>query len=183
VQISEAHERTQKVELRVAEQQERAAKAELELGLLKKRVEPRQINRSAFLKALAGQPKAPIQILYLRDDPESFEFAQQIAVFLEEAKWTVTERKPIPNLGATSSDILTSMSVGGQPSGVTVVANSISEEESEAYVSRIMGKDWVKTPWTVLINAFEQSYGSSKSHSGVTSVPNGTLRIVVSPKQ
>jgi hypothetical protein len=134
------------------------------------------------LKALDGQPKAPVQILYLRDDQDSLEFAQEIANLLERAKWDVISREPIPTLTErSSSDIPTAMSVGGQPSGVTVVAHSVSEEESDATSNRMTGKNWVKTPWTVLDNAFAEALGTGQAASHY-SVKEGTLRIVVAPK-
>jgi hypothetical protein len=161
-----------------------AAKAEAELERVKKAIGPRQINREVFVNALEGQPKAPVQILYLRDDQESLEFAQEIANLLERAKWKVIARQPIPipkRAKSAAQDIPITMTVGGQPSGVTVVTHSVTEEEIEAG-KRVEGKqDWIRTPWTVLCNAFEESTGVGQAASNET-VPKGTLRVVVAPK-
>ena len=160
-----------------------AARAETELERIKKATGKRQLNRDAFVNALEGQPKAPVQILYSRDDAESLEFAQEIEDMLVRAKWNVT-REPIPApkpAKSAAEDIPIPMTVGGQPSGVTVVTDSVSEEESKAGGNRIEGKAWVKTPWTVLCNAFELSMGSGQAASN-KSVPKGTLRVVVAPK-
>jgi hypothetical protein len=167
-----------KQETLLAKQQERAANAELELERLKMQAGPRRINRGEFLKALDGQPKAPVEILYLRDDQESFEFAQEIENVLRMATWEVISRGPIP---ASGSESPTAMTVGGQPSGVTVVVHSVSEEEAESGQKRFTGKEWLRTPWTVLQHAFEQSTGESHASTN-TGVPPGILRVVVAPK-
>lgn len=173
---------------KISEARARTAEAELKLEQLRKQVGPRELNRAVFLKALEGHPKAPVAILYLRDDPDSLEFAQEIENSLKAAKWTVISREVIPTPSGIRSgpEIPITMSVGGQPSGVTVVAHSVSERESRASEFMIRSDwettDWVKTPWTVLSNAFLQSMGrgSSSSH---TSVPEGTLRVVVGPRR
>ena len=139
------------LETQLAEAREKQAVAERELLELKERIKPRHIDRSTFLEALTGQPKAPVEVLYLRDDPETLEFAQEIDNLLKAAGWTVTAREPIPVLSPTSPAIPTTMSVGGQPSGVTVVTHSVSEEEIAAWQNRVEGKDWVRTPRTVLL--------------------------------
>ncbi len=175
-------------DLRIAEANARAKESELKLEQLRKEVGPRQLNRAAFLHALKDQPKAPVAILYLRDDPDSLEFAQEIENSLKAAKWIVISREVIPTPSGIRAgpEIPITMSVGGQPSGITVVARSVSEKESRA--SELMMRqdwettDWVRTPWTVLSNAFLQSMGRSSSSSH-TSVPEGTLRIVVGPRR
>lgn len=70
------------------------------------------------------------------------------------------------------------MTVGGQPSGVTVVAHSISEEEEQATWNSTLGRDWVKTPWTVLSVAFQKSMAEAKGSSHPT-CPEGVLRVIV----
>ena len=46
-----------------------------------------------------------------------------------------------------------SFGVGGQPSGVTVVANKVTQQEADAQQNAMLGKDWIRTPWTVLMHA------------------------------
>jgi hypothetical protein len=161
---------------------ERAAEAELCLEQLRKQVGPRRIPRDAFLNALANQPKAPTEIYFERDDPDSFSVAQQIWQLLRDANWEVTP--PVPaaptDLYPTSPAVV---SVGGQPSGVTVVAHSVSPEENQRTGKMIAGKEWLKTPWTVLFNAFLQTLGSASGASGGPNAPpEGTLRVVVAPR-
>ena len=75
------------------------------------------------------------------------------------------------------------MSVDGQPSGVTVVANSSSLKESEALSKIFLGEDWERTPWTVLSNALLKSLGDIKGHAGRSNKPPaGTLRVVVASR-
>lgn len=179
-----ANERAGRLELEAAAQRERAAKAERDLLELQKRTSPRQLNRDAFLRALEGQPKLPVQILYLRDDPDSFRLSIEIREALRTARWSVTEPEPIPVSAApprSGPAIPTTMSVGGQPSGITVVAHSLSEREMEAVRDRILGRDWVKTPWTVLRNAFLESMGSVNG-SANSMCPRDALRVVIGPK-
>jgi hypothetical protein len=179
----EARAEAAKANQRAQEAAERAAEAELRLEQLRKQVGPRQILRDAFLSALADQPKAPTEIFFLRDDPDSFFVAQQIRELLHDANWEVTQPAP-----ASPSDLYptspTVMSVGGQPSGITVVGHSVSHEEGQWWMDKMSGKEWPKTPWTVLSNAFSQSLGSvAGSGGGANAPPEGRLRVVVAPRQ
>jgi hypothetical protein len=166
---------------RIAEFNTRAKEAELKLERLRKDLGPRQLQRELFIKEIKGQPTARVEIMYLQDDPECFALAQDIWRALEDGKWPVDSPKPIPSLFL--SDGPTSMSVGGQPSGVTVVVREATHEESEASANAMMGKDWVKTPWTVLMHALGAALGKVGGHAGGTNLPpEGTLRVVVSPR-
>jgi hypothetical protein len=160
-----------------------AAQAKLELQKLKDETGPRKLDREIFQKTLEGQPSAPVEILYMRDDADSLEFAQEIENDLVHAHWTVISRLPIPTPTGANADptIPIAMTVGGQPSGVTVVAHSVSEEESQATWNAVIGKDWIKTPWTVLSVAFGRSMGKM-SGAGTASCPEGRLRVIVAPR-
>ena len=147
---------------------------------LVRRVGPRHLDRGQFLAALRGQPKAPVEVMYYRDDAECLGLAQEIAQSLEASGWTVVSRRPIP---LTMSDIPTAMTVGGQPSGVTVVAHAVSAAEAEALQHQMMGQPWEDTPWTALYHALTISLGqTSGSGGGPNSPPPGQLRIVVASK-
>lgn len=181
--LAVTNERAANANARAAKLENDAAQARLELEKLKEKIGPRKLNRVIFHRTLEGQPKEPVEILYLRDDPDSLEFAQEIENDLKQAEWTVVSREPIPSPreGTADANNPITMSVGGQPSGVTVVAHSVSEEESQASWNAIIGKDWVKTPWTTLAVAFQKSMGESKGSSHPT-CPNGVLRIIVGPR-
>jgi len=160
---------------------ERAAEAELKLETLRRQVAARHVQRDVFFRAVAGQPKARVELMYLRDDPECFELAQEIWRVLQDAQWDVIAPVPIPpSVASANLQSPTSMSVGGQPSGVTVVTHSVSDKEAEADLN---SKNWEHTPWTVLSNALLQSLGQIKgSGGGPNSPPEGTLRVVVAPR-
>jgi hypothetical protein len=173
--------RISELRIELEKQRELTAKAQADLLQLQRQVAWRTINRKAFLAALEGQPQATVEILYLRDDPECMDVAQQIGQLLKEAKWEVTGWLPIP---PGSPDLPTAMSSGGQPWGVCVVTYSASEEEADAGMNKIAGKPWVHTPWTVLQEAIAQSLGSVSAHAGgANTPPKGTLRVVVAPRR
>lgn len=178
---SQALERAGALEKDAATIRERAATAELKLEQLRKDLGPRQLQRDLFIKEIAGQPNAPVEIMYLQDDPECFDLAQQIWRALEDGKWPVEAPKPIPSL--ILSDGPTPLSVGGQPAGVTVVVQGITQDESQASENAMMGRGWVKTPWTVLTHALGLSLGKVGGHAGGQNAPpEGKLRVVVSPR-
>jgi type II secretory pathway pseudopilin PulG len=169
----------QKREARASE--ERIAAAELKTEQLRKELGPRHLQREIFVREIAESQGAPVKIMYLIDDPECFDLAQQIWRALEDAHWPVQSPKPIPPL--LLSDSPTSVSVGGQPSGVTVVARTVSEDEANAAQNRFAGKPWVRTPWTVLMHVLGDALGKVSGHGGGTNVPSdGTLRVVVAPR-
>ena len=75
------------------------------------------------------------------------------------------------------------MAVGGQPKGVTVAVHSISEAELMATQAQMMGKQWTKTPYTVLSYAIQIGLGSVGGHvGGPHAPPVGLLRIIVAPR-
>lgn len=168
----------------MAASNERAAAAELETQQIKQRIAPRFMKREPFLNALKGQPKGKVEMLYLRDDPECFEVAQNIALLLQEAGWDVISRRPIPQINTPEAlEGPSSMAVSGQPSGITVVARSASPEELDSFPNKMMGKPWVRTPYTVLKEAISQGFGRVGGWvGGPNAPPEGTLRITVAPK-
>ena len=164
----------------------RVATAQLETERLKARIAPRHIQEDEFLAALAGMPTGSVELVYVRDDPETFELAQQIWRLLETAKWTVEGPTPIaPITHPIGAMVPTAMSLGGQPSGVSVVTNEISQEEWDASRNRARGLNWVKTSWTVLWEALGESLGrisGGKNKQELSPLPPGVIRIIVAPK-
>lgn len=172
---------TAKARQAIVEANARTKEAELKLEQLRKDLGPRHLQRDIFLKEMLGQPSAQVEILYLQDDPECFGLAQEIWRALEDAKWPVVAPKPIPSLFL--SDGPTSLSVGAQPSGVTVVARQVTLEEADASQNAFLGKEWIKTPWTVLKAALAASLGKISASAGTPNgPPEGTLRVVISPR-
>lgn len=172
----------------ISEANARAAEAELETEQLREQMAYRRLNGDAFVKALEDVPKLPVEIMYLRDDSESMEFAQQIAISLEKAGWKVLIREPIPQPPRSDPQLPTAMTVGGQPTGVTVVANAADADKRDidfsvtdlANPQNIV----VFSPYGALQRAFLIGLGKvSGSVGGKTAPPAGRLRIVVAPRE
>ncbi len=182
--ISKNRSDTAKANAEAARANERANESALKLEELRRQVAPRHIDRDAFLKAIEGKPKAVVKIMYVRDDPECFDVAQQIYRVLKDALWDVVPPVPIPsNDPLLRVDVPIAMSVGGQPSGVAVVAHSLSDVEMEASKNISFGRQWKITPWTSLSNAILQSLGQVAGGAGGASAPpEGELRVVVAPR-
>lgn len=178
------HIRDTQLKLELAASAERTAAAELKTEQLRKELGPRHLQRAIFLKEIAESPSARVEIMYLRDDPECFDLAQQIWRALEDATWDVIPPVPIPpSTPSAASNNPTAMDVDGQPSGVTVVVHSITQAEADATSQRMKGQPWVRSPWTVLMHAVENSIGKVGGHAGGPNAPpDGTLRIVVAPR-
>lgn len=168
----------------IANANARANEAAVKLEELRRQTAPRQLNRDAFFKAIDGKPKALTRIMYVRDDPECFDVAQQIYRVLKDAQWDAVSPVPIPSSNPNlRPDIPIAMSVGGQPSGVSVVAHSLSDEELEASKNISFGRAWKVTPYTSLSNALLESLGRiGGGAGGSVAPPDGELRIVVAPR-
>jgi hypothetical protein len=176
---AKANERAENLELDSAKQRERAAKAEADLLQLRKQIAPRAINRDTFLAALNGQPKARVEVMYLKDDPDSWRVAELIWELLQEAKWEAGANPiSMPPTSNDWPDLPTAVFFGGQPSGVTVVAHS-----APGLGRYSPGRQWEHTPFTVLQDALFHSMGSvTASASNLNMPPEGTLRVVVAPR-
>jgi hypothetical protein len=150
------------------------------LEQLRAQVAPRQFNRPAFLDALRGEVVGTVTIVYLKNDPECFDVAQQLWQLLKEAGWHVTP--PVPIFDGRHVQPAP-MNVDGQPSGLTVVASIDSQAEADATQLRFEGRPWVHTPFTTLTYAIERSIGKVSVHINGPARPQaGTLRVVVAPR-
>jgi hypothetical protein len=157
--------------LMVAESNRLASEAQLEIARLRKRLGPRQINSEIFLAELAGQPKAPLEILYSPDDPDSWNLAWHATSLLVEAGWSVESPNPIPRksdkLGNPSSVI-----AGGYPSGITISVRLIEENDKPG------------TAYTALWNAFWKGLDPNAMYSSrQETIPEGALRVIVAPRE
>jgi hypothetical protein len=145
---------------------------------LQKRTEPRWVNGQVFLAALEGKPRAEVEIMYLKDDPDVLQVAMQLSHVLQEAKWTVKFLAPLP---PGNGDEPAASAFGGAPDGITVVEHW-SPENFKAFATGHPNKC---APCAALEDAIERAVGV-----GVTvrtgprnNPPEGTLRIVVAPKR
>ncbi len=150
---------------KAAEANARAVQSQLRLQMLWKEVSPRHIEFEPFKKALEGQIPAHVEILYLRDASDAFLLAFQIRALLSESGWTVEPLQPIPEV---SSDTPLTVTVGGQPAGITVVAKSIEGGST--------------SPYAVLMHALGKGLGVGVFACPHPSVPDGMVRIVVGPR-
>ncbi|BCL93916.1 hypothetical protein ACNRBS_03270 [Ralstonia pseudosolanacearum] len=176
----ESDERIAVANALAANSNEAAATAALKLEQLRAQVGPRQFNRAAFLEALRGETVGNVQVVYLRNDPECFDVAQQLWRLLEDAGWRVTPPTPIFD-GRNAQPA--AMNVDGQPAGLTVVALIQSQAEANAEQFRANRQVWVHTPFTTLTYAIEQGIGRVATHAnGPNHPPQGTIRVVVAPR-
>lgn len=169
--------------------EQRIAELNNETARLTKQSAPRQIDGAAFLKALAGKPKAPVEIVFPKEDGEAFMLALQFRDLLRVAKWQVTEPAPIPpNEIPRLANEPSHMAAGGQAIGVTVAMGAETEEEMKLLGDSLkMGNDpEPNTPLRALWLAILQSLGNTAAHLGVPGSFNtpapGVIRIIVGPK-
>lgn len=135
----ESDERIATANALAAKSNETAATAALKLEQLRTQVGPRQFNRTAFLETLQGETIGDVQIVYLRNDPECFDVSQQLWHLLEDAGWHVTPPTPIFD-GRHAQPAV--MNVDGQPAGLTVVASTQVQAETDAELLRANGQAW-----------------------------------------
>lgn len=174
--------RLQQQNLQMGERLTRArqtlAETETQLEIVREREGWRHLNLPKFVVSLKDKPKpVGITILFLRDDPETWNLANEIFEGLHEAQWPVTYPEPIPpSQSRLFSRFPLVESVGGNSSGgISVVTG-----------------DKVKIPfWEdksaagALIQAFSASLPGQISGGKVYSeqpLPTGWIRIVVDPR-
>jgi hypothetical protein len=153
---------------------ETAKESERRLDDLTKRVLPRNFDHGAFDQALVGQPKFRVEIMFVKDDPDSFRLSLEIRSALRRSNWDALEPLPIPII---DSQLPSAMAVGGSPWGVTVIANQIT-------VGEVKHETIPRTPYMILFYAIKAAMGQCSGcpiRNGHLS--EGTLRIVVAPKQ
>ena len=154
----------------------RAAQAELRLEQLRKDTGPRAIAWGAFATAIKGQPAGNAEILYLRDVPDALSLADTIRALLISADRKVALARPNPDTPATSSSPTPlAMTVGGQPSGITVVASRIPVDETAPLTKE----------YGALMEALSLGLdvGIAEVYGGRDpTMPEGLLRIVVGPR-
>jgi hypothetical protein len=153
-----------------------------ETARLRKQVGPRSVNGEAFKKSLEGKPKAPVEIMFPREDIEAFHLALQLRDVLKISGWQAAEPVPVPPGDVPRLINQPSIaSVGAYGAGVTVVIH----ENSQALLGRI-GDVNADSPLNALLLAITQALGGAGAASAGPEVfhvpPLGVLRIVVGPK-
>jgi hypothetical protein len=164
---------------RAAEANARAAEATLKLGELRERLKPRKLDYKSFQDELRGRPKAPVEILFPKDDAEAYNLAMQFRDFLRMAGWDVKEPAFFPPVDVERFKTAPSaMAAGGQPTGVALVVRAASQADF-----KLFGDPNADTPFNALQQAILASLGkvSSAVNSDASPEP-GIIRIVVAPK-
>lgn len=165
---------------RIAEANARALEAQLALEKFKA---PRQINGEDFLRRLEGKPKAPVEILFVRDDAECWQLAMQMRDWLRAAKWEYSEPAAITGPDeARFASYPSSMQAGGQPNGVAIVQRVTSQADFKREEGSLFDGP-IDTPHKALAYALIGSLGGINGHLSFETGPTpGTLRVVVGPK-
>ena len=156
----------------------RAAEAELRI----KKLEPRNLNWTAFVDALRPAPQSKVEVLYYADDFDSMALAQQIALAIKAAGWEEPLREPIKRPADWSGP--TPMAVDGQPTGVTVVARRGPERERIGGGTMLAADVDPKTSFGAMQRAVLLGTGRVAAWTnGPHAPPDGTIRIVVAPRE
>jgi hypothetical protein len=175
-----------KANAKIAESEARQKEAELRLEQLRERMRPRNIKGEQFLEILKDKPKAPVAILFVRDDPDCFQLSMQIRDFLKQANWDVAEPRAIEVSDMTPrlAQYTSTMGVGGQPQGLTVVmrATSQADFDREREGNPFHANEPIDTPRKALTRALGDSLGSISGGISYDSGVPGVLLVVVGPK-
>jgi hypothetical protein len=174
----------------IAEADARTKEAELKLEQLRRAVRPRGFGRE-FFELVKDEPGCPVRISYVETAGDGASLAMQLKLALPKEKgWVagdpelITAREPFmagspqglfrnPDFVAAET---TMMGTGINPSGVSVVIGP-GFEPPTAWRDLKTGA----TPVGALIRAFLASVGSV-SYGFDTSLPVGTLRVVIGPR-
>jgi hypothetical protein len=172
VRAAELEKETVSLKLGVATADARAKEAELKLLWLRKQMEPRVIDGEAFVSAIKGRPKSKVELLYVREDPDSFKLAQQIFWYLANAGWDCALETPILPPPAESPDQHSPLawSVVARETGVSMVVRADADKQMQS-----------DTAYSALWKAFEAT-GIETGKGEDWRMPDGVIRIVVAPR-
>jgi hypothetical protein len=137
---------------------------------LEKQIAPREIDGPAFTEIVRNGPKAKIELLYVREDPDSYQLALQIFWYLSNAGWDCRPQAPISPVTSSSpyADRPIAMTVTGHATGITLVVHEYGDIKWES-------------PLGILFKAFRVTPGQAGRGIDPT-VRSETIRIVVAPK-
>jgi hypothetical protein len=174
---------------KVAAAELKAAELENANLRLRKELGPRHINTMKFAKALEGLPKAPVEIMYVRDEKEAWNLAQHISSTLMMAGWQCSTPQPIIPPDTRFGNMMDSAQcAGGSSAGVCIVPYSVSPEESKAVSEAFIGNPvTAETPLIALIKAVREcdlsnwGYSANGKDAEIPVAP-GCIRIVVAQR-
>lgn len=177
----EADDKRAEANARILEAEARVAEANLELARLRQRQEQRGISfpHQKFLDSLKAKPTGSVVIMYQPDDVEASVFASYLSGHLFSSGWKVNSPVPIPpdlvtpNLRGSAAFLRTLpavIRVGGQPTGISIVANSIDDLRPAK-----------PTPLSALVEAFS-ACGVSTGLSINQELETNAFWLIVGPK-
>jgi hypothetical protein len=119
------------------------ARLEDELKLTKKRLGQRGVigdqHTLEALELLSRGPKGQLEVVYQRDDPEAFHFAQDLYLLLTSTGWEATRPTPIPN---SSDDRPSAVVAGASNTDLTIAARVLEDcrgRTDTAYCALVAG--------------------------------------------
>jgi hypothetical protein len=175
---AQANQRAEASKADIAAANARAAETELRI----KKLEPRNLNWTAFVDALRDAPQSKVEVLYYADDFDSMALAQQIALAIKAAGWEEPFRGPIKRPADWTQS--TPMAVDGQPTGVTVVGRRGPERETVTSGTMLGGDVDPTTSLGAMQRAVLLGTGRAATWTnGPHAPPYGTIRIVVAPRE
>jgi len=160
---------------KAADALERAAKAELEVQRLRAIAVPRWVEEKSFLESLKDQAKPVGVLIVYAEDNESQRLAFQIMGLLFQAGWHVYIPTPIVRANNSPGYMSSAETLGGHPSGLTIVAN-----DKEGWHPPPHNRN---TPYDDLWNAFIKAHYPTLYGGRDDSLPDSVLRIVVGSKE
>ncbi len=134
-------------------------------------------DREAFFKILKGKPKAKVEILYEKENLDSWLLAKIIEAMLKKAEWSEVTRRPLREADALNlewlADAPLSVRAGAENGGAGIVARQVPSgaealSRETAFGALMWGLNWAGSL-------------TSPSHSDPR-MPEGLLRIVVGQK-
>jgi hypothetical protein len=153
-----------------AKANERIAELNNETVKLRQQLEPRKINGEAFVELLRSAPKAKVELMYVKEDPDSYQLSLQIFWYLMNAGWDCEVEKPIPPaaIGSPYPDKPATWSAIARETGISLVVHEYDDLKPG-------------TPYEALLKAFRITPGQAES--GIDSnVPAGSIRVVIAPR-
>jgi hypothetical protein len=169
----ESDERVATAEARGAEANAKARAAELQLERLK---HPRMPDQAKFAKELEGASAGTVEILYAKECSDCFFCAGWICAWFEGSGWKLTRFEPLISSSDMWFDAFSTMSVGADPWGVSVIAKNPVATISAAPADR--------SPWMAAFLAVKSSLEpyASVNGKGDPKMPDGLVRVVVAPR-
>lgn len=156
---------------------DKAAESESRLEKIRLHLYPRYFDRDKLVELLEGLPKGEVKIQAVVEDADSVMLSCFLRDGLLAAGWKV-QHVFIPMRDIVSG------ACQGQPQGITVATDAISEEERAALQHLHRGEGWIKTPFTVLLRIMRQLnlVGVTCCYPNDCAKGAGLLRLVVAPK-